>query len=95
VHGRSLAEISGVFFACRFRFASLFLHSVSKISGMNEQTLAIMRRLLRPASAEQMAEIVRQCTTPGSCEQLTLAEAGLENEVRKLIRRGKSHRGES
>jgi hypothetical protein len=62
---------------------------------MNEQTLAIMRRLLRPVSAEQMAETVRQCTTPGSCEQLTLADAGLEDEVRELLRCGKSRRGES
>lgn len=54
---------------------------------MNEQTLAIMRRLLRPASAEQQAEIVRQCTTPCSHEQLTLADAGLEDEVRELLRR--------
>ena len=54
-----------------------------------------MQRLLRPVSAEQMAEIVRQCTTPGSREQLTLADAGLEDEVRELIRRRKSQRGES
>lgn len=62
---------------------------------MNEQTLAIMRRLLRPTSPEQQAEIARQCTTPGSCEQLTLADAGLEDEVRELIRRAKIRRGES
>jgi hypothetical protein len=62
---------------------------------MNEQTLAIMRRLLRPVSAEQMAEIVRQRTTHGSFEQLTLADAGLEDEVRELIHRRKSRRGES
>jgi hypothetical protein len=62
---------------------------------MKEQTLAIMRRLLRPASPEQQAEIVRQCTTPGSCEELTLADAGLEDAVRELIRRRKSRRGES
>ena len=62
---------------------------------MNEQSLAIMRRLLRPASAEQQAEITRQRTTPSSCEQLTLADAGLEDEVRELIRRRKSQRGES
>lgn len=61
---------------------------------MNEQTLTIMQRLLRPVSVEQMAEIVRQRTTPGSCEQLTLADAGLEDEVRELIRRRKSRRGE-
>jgi hypothetical protein len=62
---------------------------------MKEQTLAIMWRLLRPASSEQQAEIVRECTTPGSCEQLTLADAGLEGGVRELIRRRKSRRGES
>ena len=62
---------------------------------MNEKSIAIMRRLLRPASAEQQAEISRQCTTPGSCEQLTLADAGLEDEVRDLIRRAKIRRGES
>lgn len=61
---------------------------------MNEQTLATMRRLLRPVSVEQMAEIVRQRTTPRSCEQLTLAGAGLEDEVRELIRRRKSRRGQ-
>jgi hypothetical protein len=61
---------------------------------MKEQTLAIMRRLLLPASPEQQAEIVRQCKTPGSCEQLTLADAGLEDEVLELIRRRKSSRGE-
>jgi hypothetical protein len=65
-----------------------------KVSGMKGQTLAIMRRLLRPVSAEQMAEIARQRTMPGSCEQLTLADAGLEDEVRELIRRRKSRRGE-
>lgn len=62
---------------------------------MNEQTLATMRRLLRPASAERMAEIVRQRTMPGTCEQLTLADAGLEDEVRELLGREKSRRGES
>lgn len=62
---------------------------------MNEQTLAIMRRLLRPASAVEMAEIMRQRITPGSFEQLTLAEAGLEDEVRELIRRRKYRGGES
>lgn len=61
---------------------------------MNEQTLATMRRLLRPVSAEQMAELVRQRTMPGSCEQLTLADAGLEDEVRELLRRGKSRCGQ-
>lgn len=54
-----------------------------------------MRRLLRPVSAKQVAELARQRTTPGSCVQLTLADAGLEDEVRELIRRRKSRRGES
>lgn len=62
---------------------------------MDEQTLAIMQRLLRPVSAEQMAEIVLQRTTSGSCEQLTLADAGLEDKVRELLRRGKFRRTES
>jgi hypothetical protein len=62
---------------------------------MNEKCLAIMRRLLRPVSVEQMAEIVPQRTTSGSFEQLTLADAGLEDEVPELIRRGKSRRGET
>ena len=54
-----------------------------------------MRRLLRPVSAEQMAEMVlRERTTHGSCEQLTLADAGPEDEVRELIRRRESRRGE-
>lgn len=95
MHGRSLAEILGVFFSYCFRLTSLFLHITTKISGMNEQTLVIMRRLLRPASAKKMAESVRQSTTPGSCEQLTLADAGLEDEVREVIRRRKSRGGES
>ncbi len=46
-----------------------------------------MRRLLRPVSAERMAEIVRQRTKTGSFEGLTLADAGLEDEFRELIRR--------
>ena len=62
---------------------------------MNEKSIAIMQRLLRPVSAEQMAEIVRQCTTPRSREQLTVADAGREDEVRELIRRRQSQRGES
>jgi hypothetical protein len=62
---------------------------------MNEKSLAIMQRLLWPVSAEQMVEIVRQRTKHGSCEQLTLADAGLEDEVRELVRRGKSRRGET
>lgn len=61
---------------------------------MNEQTLATLRRLLRQASPEQQAEIVRQHTMPGSCEQLTLVDAGLEDEVRELVRRRKTRRGE-
>jgi hypothetical protein len=66
-----------------------------KILGMSEKSLAIMQRVLRPVSAERMAEIVRQRTTPGSCEQLTLADAGLEGEVRELIRRATILGGES
>lgn len=49
-----------------------------------------MSRLLQPVTAEQMAEIVRQRTTPGSFEQLTLADADLEEEVRDLMESGKS-----
>lgn len=52
---------------------------------MNEHAKQLMRRLLRPVTAEQMNEIVRQRTTPGSFEQLTLADADLEDEVRELL----------
>lgn len=59
---------------------------------MNEQSLTIMRRLLRPVSKERLAEIVRARTTPGSYEQLTLADAGLEEEVHELLRRDKERK---
>lgn len=57
---------------------------------MNEHAKQLMRRLLRPVTAEQMDEIARQRTTLGSFEQLTLADADLEDEVRDLLGSGKS-----
>lgn len=62
---------------------------------MNKKSLAIMQRLLRPVLAKQMAAIASQCTTPGSHEQLTLVDAGLEDEVREMIRRSESRGEES
>lgn len=53
---------------------------------MNAKSLKIMQKLLRPTSSEEQAEIARRRTTPDSFEQLTLADAGLENEVRELLR---------
>lgn len=48
----------------------------------------ILRQLLRPVSPERMAEIVRESIGPNSQgEQLTLADAGLEEEVRDLLNR--------
>lgn len=43
-----------------------------------------MMQHLHPVSEEGIAEIVRARTSPGSHEQLTLVDAGLENEVRIL-----------
>lgn len=57
---------------------------------MNQKSLDIMRKLLKPASNEQMAKVARACTSPTSHEQLTLADAGLEDEVRALIARRKT-----
>lgn len=44
----------------------------------------LMMQHLHPVSDERIAEIVRARTSLGSHEQLTLADAGLENEVRIL-----------
>jgi len=53
---------------------------------MDEENLDILRRLLRPVSLRRMAEIVRERTGPNSQgEQLTLADAGLEDEVREIL----------
>lgn len=53
---------------------------------MNERSLEIMRRLLRPATADEIAALVRVRTGHESgCEQLTLADAGLEDEVREIL----------
>lgn len=88
-----LQEIQ-VYFVHNFPFVSL---SILTRCGKNnrEKSSQTMRRLLRPASPEQQAEIARQLTTPGNCEQQTLADAGLEDEVRGLLSRRKSRGGES
>ncbi|WP_036171627.1 hypothetical protein [Massilia sp. 9096] len=53
---------------------------------MNEADFDVLRRHLRPVTLERMAEIVRERTGPTSAgEQLPLADAGLEDEVRKLL----------
>jgi len=55
---------------------------------MDEKKFDILRRLLRPVSPKRMAEIVREQTGPESQgEQLTLADAGLEDEVREMSAR--------
>ena len=50
----------------------------------------LMMRLLRPISDAEMAAVVRARTSPGSYEQLTLADAGLEDEVRKIQARARA-----
>jgi len=46
----------------------------------------ILKMLLRPVSSERMAEIGREQTGPNSLgEQLTLADAGLEDEVHEIL----------
>lgn len=85
-----------MYFSHSFFFVGRFiLHIEDRIIDMNEQSLQIMRRLLRPASAEEQAKIARQRTAPDSFEQLTLADAGLVDEVRELVRRRKSGGGKS
>lgn len=50
------------------------------------QNWDILKKLLRPVSPERLAEIVREQTGPNSLgEQLTLADAGLEDEVHELL----------
>lgn len=44
----------------------------------------LMRRILRPISDAEMEAVVRARISPGSHEQLTLADAGLEDEVREI-----------
>jgi len=52
------------------------------------QNWDILKQLLRPVPRERMAEIVRESIGPNSQgEQLTLADAGLEDEVRNLLHR--------
>lgn len=43
------------------------------------------RRLLRPMTLEQAIEIANRRMPTDSFEQLTLADAGLEDEVRELL----------
>jgi hypothetical protein len=45
----------------------------------------VLRKALRPVSKARMDEIVRSRVGPTSSEQLTLADAGLEDEVRQLL----------
>lgn len=52
---------------------------------MNQKSLDIMKRLLTPTSRERMEELARRRSGPSGYEQLTLADAGLEDEVRLLI----------
>lgn len=52
---------------------------------MDEKSIEIMRRLLLPITLDQANEIARQRVGADSGgEQLTLGDAGLEDEVRAL-----------
>ena len=48
-------------------------------------SLEIMKRLLRPVTADEMAAVVRRRVGDTSCEMLTLADAGVEEEVREIF----------
>jgi hypothetical protein len=50
---------------------------------MTEANFDVLRRALKPVPSERLAEIMRERV--GSGEQLTLADAGLEDEVRELL----------
>ena len=52
---------------------------------MKQHGLEILVKLLKPATKEEIEEIVRARTGNSGGEQLTLADAGLEEEVRLLI----------
>ena len=52
---------------------------------MEYDGLDVLIKLLKPATKEEMAEIVRARTGNSGGEQLSLADAGLEQEVRLLI----------
>ena len=52
---------------------------------MKQQNLEVSIKLLKPVSKEKMEEIVRSSTGNTGGEQLTLADAGLVEEVRILI----------
>lgn len=69
-----------------FTACSSTRRGASRLDDMDEKSLQIMRKLLRPASPEEQAEVARRRTTPNSLEQLTLADACLEDEVRELLR---------
>ncbi len=50
----------------------------------HEPNFDILRQVLRPVTTERLAEIMRERS--GTGEQLTLADAGLEDEVRELLK---------
>lgn len=52
---------------------------------MSKNNFDVLRKALRPVSKARMDEIVRSRVGPASYEQLTLADAGLEDEVRQLL----------
>jgi hypothetical protein len=53
---------------------------------MDDASLQIMRRLLRPLTPDEISAIVRaRIGAQSSGERLTLADAGLEDEVRKIL----------
>lgn len=54
---------------------------------MKQESLDIMQKLLKPASTERMAAVARARTRSTQGEQLTLADAGLEDEVRGFVAR--------
>jgi hypothetical protein len=52
---------------------------------VDETSIELMRKLLRPVTADEIAAVVRTRTGAASGgEQLTLADADLEDEVREL-----------
>lgn len=50
----------------------------------HEPNFDILRQVLRLVTTERLAEIMRERS--GTGEQLTLADAGLEDEVRELLK---------
>jgi hypothetical protein len=55
---------------------------------MSKPNFDILRKVLKPVSSERLAEILRMRVSPESGgEQLTIADAGLEDEVSGILER--------